>query len=333
MTGPDTEAARALADAIDRGDSPAARAETVHLLDSGVPAPRIIEDLLVPAQVAVGKRWQRAECSVAEEHVASAAVDAALSMVEWALPRPPTGPRIAVVCAETEWHTLPARMIAALARAAGAEVRFLGASIPADHLREYVVNLRPDVVAVSVSVPTHLPGAARTVAAARVTGAPVVVGGRAVAAHPGWARAVGADGHAASADQLLTAAGIGTERRPRSAPRWEAYLQLEAAREQAVNLGYGELSARLPYVLQLDPRRLERVREDLHHILDFAGASLVVDDQTLMSDFTAWLLEVLSVRGVPADTVYASYRALAESLPAPAAQLLRDQADQADLAR
>jgi methanogenic corrinoid protein MtbC1 len=46
-----------------------------------------------------------------------------------------------VTCAEGEWHSLPARMVAEVLRLHGWQVTFLGASTPADHLRRLLTEV------------------------------------------------------------------------------------------------------------------------------------------------------------------------------------------------
>jgi hypothetical protein len=147
---------------------------------------------------------RQGEWSVAQEHTATAVTEAAVSAL-WVMTarrQLSGGPRVAVACAEGEWHALPPRMAAALAAEAGADITVLGPSMPADHLQRRLEMGDIDVLALSCTVPANLIGAARCVAAAHAAGLPVVVGGPAFAGRPQRAAAIGADLLADSPQQL-----------------------------------------------------------------------------------------------------------------------------------
>lgn len=314
-------------------DADAGRDLVTEQLDAGVSGSVVISELLAPAQLAVGQEWQSGRWSVADEHAATAVVDAALAVVE-SNPsvRPDSGPRFVAVCAESEWHTLPARLAVQQFREAGAQVRFLGPSIPADHLREYLAQLQPDALVLSVTMPTSLAGAARCVAAAHDVGVPVIAGGAAFGTDHQRAGAIQADSWCASAGSLrvpmLVSPGFESDLRPH--PRWDAFYAVQEVSHFAVEAALNGLLADLLLLQRVTDSQLTRTREDLHHMLDFLATSLLVDDARLMSQFTCWLCAVLQPRGVPVSAVAWSYQALADELgglvePA-AAQLLRTQA-------
>lgn len=111
------------------GDRDGAIAYATGLLEDGVSAGELILDVLVPAQASVGLRWERDEWSIEMEHVATEITDAVLAVAgEHAALTASDRGRVVVVCAETERHTLPARMIAELLRFEGFMVVFLGSA-------------------------------------------------------------------------------------------------------------------------------------------------------------------------------------------------------------
>ena len=182
-------------DALVRCDPAAATDLVLDLLEAGASLSDIVADVLAPAQTRVGELWERGEWSVAQEHTATAVTEAAVSAL-WVMTarrQLSGGPRVAVACAEGEWHALPPRIAAALAAEAGADVTVLGPSMPAAHLQRRLGAGDVDVLALSCTVPTNLLGAARCVAAGHAAGVPVVVGGRAFAGRQQRAAAIGAD--------------------------------------------------------------------------------------------------------------------------------------------
>ena len=312
-----------LFEAMSTGDPPAARRLVSDQLDQGVAGAALIVDLLAPAQLETGLRWQRHEWTVADEHAATAVVDAALAGVEanTASSRG-GGPSLVVACAESEWHTLPARMAAQLLREGGATVRFLGPSMPADHLREYLARLQPDALMLSATMPTSLPGAARSTEAAHDVGVPVVAGGAAFGADASLSARIGADSWLADA---RTGAGWCPPQRQseqREDLDWAGYLGLQDAAPAAAAAAYHGLLVRVPSLQRMTERQEARTREDLAHILEFLAVTVLVRDERVLREFTTWLCVVLAARGVPTSAVVASYSALAEEVDADSGALL-----------
>ena len=128
----------AICDCLADADEYAAIDVAIGLLDAGVPAERVLLDLVAPAQAEVGERWARNEWSVAQEHAATHISEQVVAAVAaHANPRP-TGGRVVVACMDGEWHALPPRLVAEVLRLRGWQVTFLGASVPAAHLVSYL---------------------------------------------------------------------------------------------------------------------------------------------------------------------------------------------------
>ena len=302
-------------EALAAGDADAGRDIVRRQLAAGVPGTTVVLDLLAPAQRAVGLEWQRATWSAADEHAATAVVDAALAVVEQnATRRGPTGTSVVVACAETEWHALPARLAAQQLREAGVRVTFLGPSLPADHLREYLARLGPDALVLSATMPTALPGAARCIDAAHDVGVPVVVGGAAFGDDASCARLLGADVWLSDI-ALFTVPTVRPVPVPGRALAWPEWEALRATRDVTCDVAMLNLLVTMPaFALAATPAQLARTREDLAHIVDFVAIAVLVDDPRILERFTSWLTDVLAGRGVPLRAVEMSYLALAAAL-------------------
>ena len=83
-----------------------------------------------------------------------------------------------VASAEHDAHALGGRVVASALALEGFRVMFLGASVPAADLGDFLDLQQPLALALSCSMPTALVAAARSVAAAHDLGIPVVGGGR-----------------------------------------------------------------------------------------------------------------------------------------------------------
>jgi methanogenic corrinoid protein MtbC1 len=291
-------------------DEYAATDVALGLVAAGVPAEAVLLDLVAPAQVQVGRWWQRNEWSVAQEHAATHISERVVAAVaSYASPRPNRG-RVVVACLDGEWHALPARLVAEVLRLRGWHVTFLGASVPTSHLVTYLRQHDAQALALSGAVPVRLPLAHRTVEACRAAGVPVLVGGAAFGPDGRWARRLGAawaadarDAVAVLGDQDLLR-GPGPARLAHLAD--DEYAALLRRRSALVDSALADQTRRFATVAGFGPAQLDATVDDLGHILDFLAAALYVDDGTLFTDFVGWLVDILSSRGVPPVTLGAA---------------------------
>ena len=303
-------------DHLARRDRRSAVRQALGLSEAGSSVQDLVLGLLVPAQVEVGRRWAANRWSVADEHAATAITDAVLAAVSWRIEAAEDQGHVVVTCAEGEWHSLPARMVAEVLRVHGWLVTFLGASTPANHLRRFVDEVGAVGVVVSCSVPIFLSGALRSIQAAQAEGVPVLVGGRAFGPDDLRARRLGADGWAP--DPVAAAHLLGEWRhQPPTVGKQPAGmrdaepLELEAAEPELVEAAISELFLRFPSLAGYNETQLARTREDVAYILQFLEAALLTDDSRLFLDeFLPWLTGVLTSRGLPAAVVPVGLEAL-----------------------
>lgn len=276
---------------------------------------------LAAAQSEVGARWERDEWTVAQEHAATSTADRILAAVAAAIDEPIMYPTVLVVCAEGEWHTLPARMLTDLLRSLRWDARFLGGSIPTEHLRHYLEDEQPFAVVVHCSVAMSLPGVVGAVAAAHDASVPVLAGGRAFGDRPRRAAALGADAWAPdlfAAEALLHQwADDGVALAPSVAPgRIAAHARLLARRQTVVDLASDTLLEVSPYLRSATAEQRRRTSEDLTYLAAFVEAALLADDLTVLEEYVDWSVGVLVSRGVQRDVVWPAYEAVAGALHA-----------------
>lgn len=155
-------------------------AEALHL----APAAAVYHGLLTEALHEVGRRWERGEATVAEEHIATGISEVVLPQVAFHLPRAPRRRRTAIVaCVPGELHALGSRVIGDFVEAAGWDVLHVGALTPAGALCELVVARNADAVALSASTPERLEEVHEVLARLQTLPRPpfVAVGGQAFA--------------------------------------------------------------------------------------------------------------------------------------------------------
>jgi MerR family transcriptional regulator, light-induced transcriptional regulator len=175
----------------------------------GIPLQDIHLKVIQPSQYEIGRLWQENRISVAQEHLATAISQLALSHLYRHLPRDPSNGKVVMVsCVEGELHELGARMASDFLEMAGFEVRFLGANVPTSHLVRMVREQTPDLLALSVSMTYHLPALRTALDQVRAVAPrlPLAVGGQAFTWVPGLERELGVSFHGKDARELVASA-------------------------------------------------------------------------------------------------------------------------------
>jgi methanogenic corrinoid protein MtbC1 len=193
-------------------DARAAWAVIVEALDAGAEPVRIYLDVLAPAMVEIGALWETARIGVAQEHLATQITQTVLARLAPSLEDAETAfaggdrRRLAIVSGTPgERHSIGARMVADFLEAAGWDVLLLGGDAPSEEIARLAAERRPDVVALSTSLPFNLLAAGRVFARLRQQDAPplLVAGGRAYEGRADRALLAGADVFASDPEALL----------------------------------------------------------------------------------------------------------------------------------
>jgi hypothetical protein len=88
-------------------------------------------------------------------------------------------------------------------------------------------------------------------------------------------------------------------------------LQLERRAPEVGAAAFVTLAAAYPAMGTYNADQLARTSEDLVYITRFIAAGRLVDDPTVVSESIAWLVTLLTARGIPAGAVTAGLRARA----------------------
>ncbi len=164
--------------------------------------------LVQPALYQVGNLWQNNQISVSQEHLATAISQNVLaSAYMQAHFAPPVGKAAMFACVEGNHHSVGLHILSDGFETAGWDVLYLGANLPTQDLVHEVDTKRPDLLVLSISLPTHIATARQTIEmlhAEMGSACPVVwVGGLTAAASQKIWRITKADGWAADALQAL----------------------------------------------------------------------------------------------------------------------------------
>ncbi len=114
-------------------------------------------NVIEPSMYEIGARWERGEISVAQEHLATAISSRVMAALypRFVLGEQTKG-RAVVTTVYEEFHELGAWMVADLLALDGWEVSYLGAHTPTGDLLDMLLNLKPDLLALSSAMPFNL---------------------------------------------------------------------------------------------------------------------------------------------------------------------------------
>jgi methanogenic corrinoid protein MtbC1 len=295
------------------GDEFGAVAVVTELIDAGVPAQRIMIDLIGATQARVGELWAANEWTVAREHAATATSERALAFVAARTAVRPHRGRITIACVDGEWHALPVRILAEMLRLDGWRVDFLGPSVPGLHLVAHLHETGPDAVALSCMLATRLPRAHAAITACRSAGVPVIAGGRGFGPGGRYAQRLGADAWAAHAEDAVArlasswppASGAATHPGVAGFLGDDEYTHVVRGRPTLISATMSALAATYPAFGSYDQHQLDATLEDIGHVVDFLAAALYLREPQIFLDFVDWTASVLQARGVPAPALSA----------------------------
>ena len=157
--------------------------EIIETAERSVGIEATMEQLVLPALVEAGHRWERSAITVAEEHMLAEVIRSWLAARSRALPVPPrTAPCVLVACPEDERHDLGALALALLLRRAGLRVAYLGADVPTSALVDATRATSFAALCLSVTGVASLPAARLALGALLAAGGGMrlYVGGRAI---------------------------------------------------------------------------------------------------------------------------------------------------------
>lgn len=167
---------------------------------------RLVDEIVRPAMKQIGSLWAENRISVAHEHMATALAQSVVAMIypeiEW--PRAAQTATAIVTCAEKEQHCFGSQLVADVLALDGWDARYLGGDVPTPAVVEMAKSIHPVLVAISVTLPTHIRQTQELIEAlATLRPRPrILVGGTAVDA--GFtAKDLGADAAAGSARDAL----------------------------------------------------------------------------------------------------------------------------------
>lgn len=282
------------------GDSGALYQIVARLLGDGVPFEDVLFGLLIPSEQDVGVRWQQGDYLIAEEHAATATVETVVAILAGSFDQPSDGRHIVVGTPEGEAHSLPSRAIAAHLLSLGYRATYLGASLPASDLGEYLEVEGPEALVLSSVMSIHLPGARKSIRASHAAEIPVLVGGNAFGPNGTWATKIGADGWVDRLQDVPKALSVLSREVSKSEENARdidtEMIAMGRARASIVARAHAALSNS---PLGEDPSRMT---DEVNLLFDAVVAAMLVEDAAIVADMVRWQSETLESHGFGSTT-------------------------------
>lgn len=113
----------------------------------------LYEEVIRVSLYEVGRLWEKNQISVANEHIATAITEGILNeLFEEIISKKRINRKVIVACVENEHHQIGVKMVADTFEMLGWESFFLGTGIPVLELIRYIHEVKPDLIAISLSI-------------------------------------------------------------------------------------------------------------------------------------------------------------------------------------
>ena len=197
--------------AVLEGDRRKAREILLNIDSRQMSIPQIYLDVLLPAQEEIGRMWVANEITVAEEHFATATTRSVMAQLLAKAPvRDPNGKTVITAAVAGNRHDIGIQAVCDFFEMDGWKSVQLGADVPIGDLADAVEHFRADLVALSATLPSHLPKLRETIVTLRDSDRcetlRIVAGGRAFQGHSDTAVRLGADAYAATPQEAVAIA-------------------------------------------------------------------------------------------------------------------------------
>lgn len=183
-------------------------------LADGMPVREVYTGIFGPALQETGGLWQQNEVTIAQEHYVTAVIWQIMEQIHNQITAEGRKARrektVVAACVGEELHEVGIRMVSDFFELDGWNVYYTGANTPAKSILAAVRDQKADVVALSITMPSHLADLRyliRSLRAEQETAkVKVIVGGYPFAIMPDLWKQVGADTAAVSAEDAVAAA-------------------------------------------------------------------------------------------------------------------------------
>jgi methanogenic corrinoid protein MtbC1 len=205
------ELAKNYMDALLNVQRDAASRMILKAVDEGTGIKDIYIHVFESSQHEIGRLWQTNKITVAQEHFCTAATQMIMSQLyPYIFRTDKIGLRLVAACAAGEMHEIGVRMVADIFEMEGWDTYYLGANTPNESMIQTIIDLKPDIIAISASIHYNIVAVMDLIKLIRntpdISNIKIMVGGRPFLLAPELWRKVGADGCPTNAIRALSLA-------------------------------------------------------------------------------------------------------------------------------
>jgi methanogenic corrinoid protein MtbC1 len=182
-----------------------------ELINNGTTVKSIYQHIFRVSQYEVGLLWQNNKITVAHEHFCTAATQLIMSnLYKYIFFTEKKGKLMLACSISGELHEMGIRMVADFFEMDGWDTYYMGANMPVQHLEMALIEHKADLLAISVTLLTHVSKAAALIQSLRANeklkNLKILVGGYPFIENPQLWQKIGADGFADTAENAITLA-------------------------------------------------------------------------------------------------------------------------------
>lgn len=145
-------------DALLKGNHTSCRSLVQSYKENQISLQELYENIIKKAMYDIGELWEYNKISVATEHLASAIVESLLNELYQELPHhKKISKTVITTCVEHEHHQIGIKMVSDIFELNGWNTHFLGSNTPTLELISFIELVKPDLIAVSLSLYFNLP--------------------------------------------------------------------------------------------------------------------------------------------------------------------------------
>jgi 5-methyltetrahydrofolate--homocysteine methyltransferase len=204
------EKIKAIFDGVVEGDNAGVQKHVQEALDSGVPAPAILNEGLIPAMANVGQLFEEGEYFVPEMLISARAMKSAMAMLKPFLQAADVkfAGTVVIGTVKGDLHDIGKNLVSLMLEGAGFQVKDLGSDVTPEKYLEAVRETGANIVAMSALLTTTMVNMRATITALEEAGlrerVKVMIGGAPVTDN--FAKSIGADGYAPDASRAVAVA-------------------------------------------------------------------------------------------------------------------------------
>jgi methanogenic corrinoid protein MtbC1 len=128
-----------------------------NLLDAHIEIKTLYGQLFQRSMYQVGELWENNRITVANEHLATSITESLLNLAYPAVfATERVGKKAVISCSANEFHQVGGKMVADILELNGWDAHFLGANTPSEDMAQFIQEVQPDVVGLSLSLISNI---------------------------------------------------------------------------------------------------------------------------------------------------------------------------------